>query len=122
MREGVGDSGGEYLDMPRGHYSAWLHVFLSVIFQLIFWAGLVPYWIGLLLGYSSLTTASDGLRWTFVIAAVLLVTAIYWDRFRCIEAFSSQFCSGASGISLLYVPAIAFVYANYRGALKLLRR
>lgn len=122
MHQAVGDSGGEHLDMPRGHYNAWLHVVLSVLFQLIFWAALVPYWIGLLLGPSSLIAAPAGFRFAFAAASVALVALIYWDRWRCIEAFSSRFCSGASGISLIYVPAIAFIYANYRGIMKLFRR
>jgi hypothetical protein len=44
------------------------------------------------------------------------------DRWRCIEAYSSRYCSGVMNLSLLYVPLVALVYANVRGIKKFARR
>jgi hypothetical protein len=43
-------------------------------------------------------------------------------RWRVIEAFSSRFCIGLMNLSILYVPVVAFIYANVRGVQKLTGR
>jgi hypothetical protein len=62
-----------------------------------------------------------------VAAGILLAVWVFNDRWRSIEAFSSRFCIGSGRVALLtthicmiWVPSIAFVYANYRGLRKLL--
>jgi hypothetical protein len=41
------------------------------------------------------------------------------DRWRVNEAFASRFCSGLANLSMLYVPIVAWVYANIRAIKKL---
>ena len=41
------------------------------------------------------------------------------DRWRTIEAVSSRYCAGMLNLSILYVPTIAWVYANVRAVQKL---
>jgi hypothetical protein len=119
MQHTVGDSGGEHLDMRRGYFTAWIHVILSFVLEvLIFWvlfAKLLEHMYGV-------TDATDGMVLVSGIASGTVSTGIYWNRWKCIEAFASRFCTGVINASLIYVPEIALIYANYRGLLKLFRR
>jgi hypothetical protein len=56
---------------------------------------------------------------TGLCAGIALAYFVFRDRWKCIEAFSSRFCSGLMNLSLLYVPWVALVYANVRGIQKL---
>lgn len=107
----VGDKEGEHEEISRSNYSAWVHVWISFvlecsIFAILFRDGL---------------RGSNGemLAYPLAVAVGLL---IYWDRWRCIEAQSSQFCFGIFNISIIYVPLIAVAYANYRGIKKLVEK
>lgn len=129
---GFGDAAGEHLRMRRGKYEAMFHVYLAyllvacgiaVVLMLI--AMLIidppgrPPWI-----------PNRDTREHVALAAIggcLVVgfTAAWWifrDRWRCIEAFSSRYCSGIGQASLTYVPLIGAVYAVVRGARKLTGR
>jgi hypothetical protein len=107
--------------MKRGRFSAWPYVVLAFLGQIAM-CGLIPaLLIGLILNVA-------GVRDDVMGVLVLLIGGgagiggaylTYRDRWRCNEAFSSRFCSGLMNLSLLYVPAIAFVYGNVRGVQKL---
>jgi hypothetical protein len=114
----VGDSGGEYLHMRRGGYSAWYHVTLSAALSWVAISDLVE--LGM---RSALHVQVDARTQTISgIVGALVTLWIYWNRWRCIEAFSSRFCSGFMGVSFIYVPFIAAFYAAYRGFRKLYGR
>jgi len=110
IEETVGDRAGEHLGMERGKYGAWLYVVLAFLLEVVV-LGALP---------------AAGLRYisedfgTYAGGAMGLVAAyfIFRNRWRCIEAFSSRFCSGLMNLSILYVPLVAFVYANIRGIKK----
>jgi hypothetical protein len=113
---GVGDLGNEHLRMKRGKYSAWIHIHIAFFAQ-----------TALLTSLAALVLAevfhADALSYTILgIASFVAISATLWiyiDRWSCIEAFSSRFCSGVANLSILYVPVISFVYANIRGLKKL---
>ena len=101
--------------MRRGRYGAWAHVVIAYLLQ------------SALLG----AFLADGLRYVFhstsdgdipagigMITGAVLVWFVFRDRWRCIEAHASRYCSGLLNLSLLYVPLIALVYANVRGLAK----
>lgn len=109
----VGDAAGEDTEMGRGHYRASLHVWISFVLEIALLSVLLKRSIELL---------PVDLKVNLFIGiglAALLATMIYHDRWRCIEAFSSRYCYGAINLSILYVPLIALLYANYRGLQKL---
>lgn len=117
--ERVGDSGNEAARMKHGRYRAWLHVHFGFFVQM----GLVGY-----LAAMGLASHSHGDAISYTILGVASFVAsvstlwVYADRWRCIEAFSSRFCSGSANLSILYVPVVAIIYANYRGLKKLVGR
>jgi hypothetical protein len=113
---GVGDLGNEYLRMKRGKYHAWVHVHIAFFVQTV-WMALVAAAVLAVVFHAEWTSYTTLGVATFVAIAVTLW--IYVDRWSCIEAFSSRFCSGLANLSILYVPVVAFVYANYRGLKKL---
>jgi hypothetical protein len=103
--------------MPRGKHSAWTHVVIAygiecLVFCLIPVAVLEPVF-GAVFGHSR---NSDTFATVLgLLAGAVLAWRVFRDRWRCIEAFSSRFCSGLFNLSVLYVPFIALVYANVRG-------
>ena len=109
----IGDSAGEHLTMTHGRYSAWLHVAIAFFFEAALIGALPMAGLQKVLG-------DLGLGLGFVMGAVGAYF-VFRDRWRCIEAFSSRFCSGLMNLSVLYVPVVAFVYANARGIAKLRR-
>jgi len=115
--EGVGDPGYEYLRMKRGKYNAWVHVHLAFFAQTV----LVGFLAGILLGAAfHIDETSYTILGVATFLAVAITLLIYVDRWSCIEAFSSRFCSGLANLSILYVPVVAAVYANIRGLMKLM--
>jgi len=116
-----GDAAGEYMRMQRGRYDAWVHVVFAFIGQIGI-IGLIP---GMIATYIAAFCGADTstVLWSGLIVGGILgaVGAFFTfrDRWRCIEAFSSRFCSGLANLSVLYVPLIALVYANVRGVQKL---
>jgi hypothetical protein len=113
--DSVGDRAGEHLLMGHGKYSAWIHVVLAFALEVLVLGALpMTLFAGILklgeLGYGiGIAIGAAGAIW------------IYANRWRCIEAFSSKFCSGLLNLSILYVPFVAFIYANVRGLGKLRR-
>jgi hypothetical protein len=102
--------------MERGKYEARLHVGLAFLGQL----GVVGVLLALLLSLLPGASATDDL--VLGIAAVAAVGStlwVYWDRWLCIEAPSSKYCSGCANLSIAYVPGVASVYANYRALRRL---
>lgn len=118
---GAGDAADEHLAMERGDYDAWTHVVLAFLLQMAVGTVLVAVaveWLGHAL---SSTLAA---QWAFGIGAVAgpaLAIGVFWDRWRCTEAFASNYCSGCANFSILYVPFFALAYANSRGIPRLYR-
>lgn len=111
----IGDSDGEYLYMKRGNYNAWLHVVVSVLYSFLA-IGVVAA-VGLEYLLHTGPNSTTRICATVIAASVTLFN--YWNRWRCIEAFSSRFCSGFMAFSFLYVPQLAALYGAYRGFIKL---
>jgi hypothetical protein len=97
--------------MERGDYSAWIHVVISVLLSVIF---LTIAEVRLMDQFPRLKLAHTILNGL----PVAITLWNYWNRWRCIEAFSSRFCAGVFNLSFFYVPLIAAFYAAYRGILK----
>jgi hypothetical protein len=119
-----GDAAGEYIGMDRGRYDAWIYVGIAFLGQLGL-LGLLPAMLAVYLASAAeagpdVVTAAGFIAGGAAGAAGAFFT--FRDRWRCIEAFSSRFCSGVANLSLLYVPIIALIYANIRGVQKLVGR
>jgi hypothetical protein len=114
-----GDSGYEFIRMKRGKYDAWGYVHLAFFVQVAWVAAWAAFGIAVA---THAAEASSALLGTAVFVGIASTLWIYTDRWCCIEAFSSRFCSGMANLSLFYVPVIAFFYANYRGFKKLIGR
>lgn len=110
----VGDAAGEHLGIWHGKYSAWTHVVLAFILECLVLGALPMTLLSPLLGTAG-TAIGLGIG---ALGAIL----VFHDRWRCIEAFASKFCSGLMNLSMLYVPFVAFAYANVRGIAKITRR
>jgi len=113
---GIGDSGNEFRRMKRGKYGAGFYVHAAFFVELV--------WLALMAAFAlAASIRADATSYTVLGSAVGLAGVvtlwIYADRWSCIEAFSSRFCSGLANFSIFYVPVVAFVYANYRGLKKL---
>lgn len=113
----VGDSMGEQHHISRGNYDAWMHVVIAFLYEIALVGGLVF----LLLRSIGAATAFGQTPTLAIAGAIGLVVSIvvFANRWRCIEAFSSRFCSGLANLSMIYVPFVAFIYANVRGVQKL---
>jgi hypothetical protein len=116
---GVGDSGNEHLRMKHGKYSAWGYVHVAFFVQAFLVAPLIAL---VLAAVSHADATGNAIISTAVFAAIASTLWVYTDRWNCIEAFSSRFCSGVANLSVFYVPAISLVYANIRGLKKLIGR
>jgi hypothetical protein len=112
--DSVGDRAGEHLLMGHGKYSAWTHVVIAFVLEAIV-LGAVP-----MLIFAGFGLGEIGYAIGLAIGAVGAIW-VFANRWRCIEAFASKFCSGLMNLSLLYVPFVAFVYANTRALGKLHR-
>ncbi len=119
-----GDAAGEHLNMKRGRYRATIYVVFAFLMQIAIVAGVCAV-VGALIGAAAnldddvtgvITLALGG---TGLCGGIALAYFVFRDRWKCIEAFSSRFCSGLMNLSLLYVPWVALVYANVRGIQKL---
>jgi hypothetical protein len=120
----IGDKAGEYLEADRGMYNAWAHVIVSFIYFFVFIGCFIAY-IFSLFGIAATTPYNTETALFLVmslILGILFSIIVYWDRWRVNEAFSSRFCSGSGGISLIYVPIIALCYAIFRGLKKLFKQ
>jgi hypothetical protein len=121
----VGDRAGEYLEMRRGHYAAWIHVGFGFFWTVLLIAGTAGLAVAALAGFvtGAITSDHDAIQLAIVVvdgaASIALAYLIFRDRWRCIEAFSSRYCVGLLNLSIIYVPVIAMVYGLVRGAMKL---
>jgi hypothetical protein len=128
---GYGDRAGEFLRMQRGQYDATLYVVLAFIVVIAaIWAPLcygtlallefnVPF---LLVNRYEHTQLVEEVGTGAAAVSLLIAAWMFIDRWRCIEATASRYCSGVLNLSVLYVPFVAAAYALVRGALKLFRR
>ncbi len=119
--EMYGDAAGEYMRMQRGRYSAMVYVAFAFVFQI---GTLFAFAFGILALCTVPLPGEDDMKMIIaaVPAGVAAIAGAWWcyrDRWRCIEAFSSRFCSGVANLSAMYVPIIAWGYANYRVVQKL---
>jgi hypothetical protein len=101
--------------MERGSYHAWTHVWIAFALEIFLFDFVASKGLHALFPNSDLT--SFGLA-----AGIAVAVLVYWDRWRCVEAHTSQWCTGILRLSILVVPFVAFWYANYRGLRKLRRR
>jgi hypothetical protein len=118
-----GDAAGEHRFLRRGPHRAWFHVDVAFVAEVALF-GCVPGWFaGELL---HLSTSGPSVLLGVLVFGLLggLPPAwlVYRDRWLCIEAYASSFCVDLPLISALYVPLIAFVYANVRGVMKVFNR
>jgi hypothetical protein len=119
-----GDSAGEHLNMQRGRYRATIYVVFAFLMQIGIVTGIFALGAGLITAVAGLNDDATavialGAAGTGFLGGVALAYFVFRDRWKCIEAFSSRFCSGLMNLSLLYVPVVALVYANVRGVQKL---
>lgn len=116
-----GDAAGEHLRMKRGRFNAWAYVVLAFLADAALLGGIPGVVLGLVLDAAGVVDEVSGA--VIILSPFLiglpLAYLVFRDRWRCIEAFSSRFCVGLVNISILFVPAIALVYANVRGFQKL---
>lgn len=107
--------------MPRGENSAWLAVIVAFAGSVfVLWQG-----FELVISVAANELSSRVSVAGFGIGLVLSIT-IFFNRWRCIEAFTSQSFEGGRGLfgrlSLLHGGLNAFLYAWKRGFMKLAGR
>jgi hypothetical protein len=113
-----GDAAGEHRRMKRGRYSAWAWVVLGFLIHVSGWFFVSMAALVLLAGQTARGRGGGFFLGLTGAGAALGIGAAVWtfrDRWRCIEAFCSRFCSGVANLSLFYVPLVAAVYASLRG-------
>jgi hypothetical protein len=116
-----GDRALEHLRMERGRYDAWAYVVIAFAAEAFLLA------LAIYLPFRSvaetLALAPDLQQALPLVVGGLFGSVgayfVFRDRWRCTEAFASNFCIGIANISVLYVPIVALVYANVRGVKKL---
>ena len=128
---GYGDRAGEFYRISRGQYHAGLYVGIGfILVGAVFWVPLhyatlalleskVPF---LLADRYEYNQTVQELGTCAAVVSAFIAGLVFSDRWRCIEATSSRYCSGVMNASILYVPIIAAAYALLRGAQKLWRR
>jgi hypothetical protein len=119
-----GDAAGEHLRMTRGRYGATVYVVFAFLMQIGIVTGAFALLAALISGVGQFNDDATALVMlvslgTGLLGGSVLSYFVFRDRWKCIEAFSSRFCSGLMNLSLMYVPFIALVYANVRGVQKL---
>jgi len=115
----IGDAAGEHLAMRRGRYGAWAYVVLAFLLQAGAATSLTLSALEPMARRLHLSPEEPRLLLPALGAGLLVALATFADRWRVVEAHASRFCSGLVNLSLLYVPFLAWGYANYRAALKL---
>jgi hypothetical protein len=114
-----GDAGFEHTRMKRGKYGGGLYVGLAFLLEIGLTGMLVMSFVKNIM---QISTDDNAALFVVALAGTAIALLIFWNRRKCIEAFSSRFCSGAAQLSFMYVPVVALVYANYRGVKKLVDR
>jgi hypothetical protein len=115
--EPIGDHAGEHLYMTRGRYSAWPYVVVAFLLESAI-LGAIPIFI-LQFALHPFTSDPELGAALGLLVGTVLAYLVFRDRWRCIEATASRFCSGLMNLSILYVPFVALIYANARGLAKL---
>jgi len=111
----IGDAGSEHTRMERGSYNATAYVGIAFAGQIV-WTGV--------LALSFITNilkipCDDTASWIVgCLSGFGISLLVFWNRWGCIEAFSSRVCCGFANLSIFYVPIIALMYANMRGLKK----
>jgi hypothetical protein len=103
--------------MAHGKHSAWPHVVVAYVIECLVFC-VIPVAVLQVAFESAFGHSRDSDTVATVLgllAGAVLAWRVFRDRWRCIEAFSSRFCSGLFNLSVLYVPFIALAYANVRG-------
>ena len=113
----VGDAAGEHLTMGRGRYGAWTYVVIAFVLEALILGALPIY--AFRYAFHFFTSNTDISMVAGFVVGLVAAWRVFANRWRCIEAFSSNFCSGLMNLSILYVPFIALIYANVRGLAKL---
>ena len=114
-----GDAGGEHTRMHRGKYDSMIYVALAFVAQIVCSGILVLSFISNILK----TSCDDATSWIIGgLAGAGIALLVFWNRWKCIEAFSSQASCGIVNISMLYVPIVALMYANWRWVKKIFDR
>lgn len=111
-----GDAEGEFRLMKHGKHRAFAHVHIGFFLQAAALLFLLAAAIARLRHGSIFDLETIGLA---TATAALTTLWIYFDRWLCVEARASRFCSGVINLSMFYVPFVALTYATWRGALKL---
>ncbi len=121
----IGDREGEHLRMERGRYDAWAYTVIAFVAQIAFLGATAGWLVGKTVAWLVAGVADDPqtARTALLVTAGIIGLVGAWgafrDRWRVNEAFASRFCSGLANLSMLYVPIVAFVYANVRAIGKL---
>lgn len=110
-----GDAGGEHTRISRGQYESTIHVVVAFIVQMVCCGILAMSFITNILRISCDDTSSLIVG---SLAGLGIALLVFWNRWKCIEAFSSQVSCGVTNISVFYVPIVALIYANWRGLKK----
>jgi hypothetical protein len=105
--------------MERGQYDSMIHVAIAFAAQIVVSGILALGVVTNILKIPCDETASWIVGGFSGLGVALLV---FWDRWKCIEAFSSQASCGIANISVFYVPIVALMYANWRGIKKIFDR
>ncbi|WP_375768702.1 hypothetical protein NR798_44665 [Archangium gephyra] len=117
-----GDAAGEQLYMERGKYAARIYVFFAFLLQA--WIASFVCTTLITLPLVTLMPGDPASRFPpLVLLSLIGGGVLAWntfrDRWKVIEAFSSRYCSGLANFSMLYVPLVAWGYANVRAVRKL---
>jgi hypothetical protein len=120
----IGDREGEHLHMERGRYDAWAYTVIAFVGQILFLGATAGLLIGKTVawavgGVADAESARTAMYVTAGIVGLVGAWGSFRDRWRVNEAFASRFCSGLANLSMLYVPIVAWVYANVRVIQKL---
>lgn len=115
----VGDAADEHRTMKRGSFDASSHVGLAFLYEV---ATVSAIFISYLWTPLKALVGAEIILAVGVLAGFGFALLIFWNRWMCIEALSSRFCCGVYNVSFLFVPLIAFIYANVRGIMKLFGR
>ncbi|APR86428.1 Hypothetical protein A7982_11777 [Minicystis rosea] len=116
-----GDAAGEHHLLARGRHDAWAYVYAAFLGEVALF-GALPGMAATFIAHA-VGMGPNAVLLAMVVFVLLMgawpAWAVFRDRWYCIEAQASRYCVGLPGISWLHVPAIAFVYANFRGLKKL---
>lgn len=119
-----GDEFGEFAVMTRGDYSARFHVAVAFLIEifLFYKIAFVALTVGAFAPGKNAPSTVVLITLASLLFGVVGAYLVFRQRWRCVESFSSRYCSGVLNLSATYVPIIALFYANLRGVKKLFGR